>query len=149
MLPIQPVIKDICKALTLDATESLKVLSRTLLDELQQSQRMAVLEDAMSNSSSGTHRVQPAGPPSPRASSHLPSTLSVLCEAAQELATVRKESSQPQGEIHLVSPQFATPTATLAEEGYVYHHGTRLSLVILALWISVFITNAVSNRSSL
>jgi hypothetical protein len=111
MLPIQPVIQDICKALALEATESLEVLSRTLLDELQQNRGVT--------------------------------------EIRQERATVGKESNHPQGEINLVSPQFVTPTATLAGQEYGYHLDTRRSLVILALWISVFITNAVSIRSSL
>jgi hypothetical protein len=111
MLPIQPVIKDICKDLALDATKLLKVFSRTLLNELLESRKMN--------------------------------------EIPQELPTVGEESRHPQAEKNLISPQSVTPTATLAGQGYLYNHTTRRSLVILALWICVFITNAVSIWSSL
>ncbi|KAM3072295.1 hypothetical protein ACMFMG_009105 [Clarireedia jacksonii] len=146
MLPIQPVIEDICKNLALD-TESVKVISRTLLDELQQGKRVATglsgFDDATFNHQSGTHHVQLGSPPSATAplTPVLPSS-ETFRQLPQELVTIRKESRVLQWGRNLISPQFGTPTTTFNEEAYVYHQGIRLGLIVLALWISVFITNA-------
>ncbi|KAM3072908.1 hypothetical protein ACMFMF_007235 [Clarireedia jacksonii] len=122
MLPIQPVIEDICKNLALD-TESVKVISRTLLDELQQGKRVATglsgFDDATFNHQSGTHHVQLGSPPSATAplTPVLPSS-ETFRQLPQELVTIRKESRVLQWGRNLISPQFGTPTTTFNEEAY-------------------------------
>jgi hypothetical protein len=146
MLPIQPVIQDICKALALEATESLKVLSRTLLDELQRTQSTAPLQvNAMI-----LRDTQPAYPPSATATlTRVPRPSVVVRKSRQELTTAGEESRRSQEERFYIGRRVVDSTPPFIEEEYIYPHVNRLSLVILALWISVFITNAVSIRSSL